>query len=281
MVFRQLAGLAIWRFPLNLASAEPSLAGLISALVIDDNTFDRRRFLRIADETSLDFYVKEAGDIEEFSHILDQDKFDVIFVDLNLAGASGMTLLPGVRAHHVNKDAAMIMVAGDNQAGVALDALRAGFADYIEKDALSKESLERATINALQKTRLTRAAFTAEAETKSVEAVLKSFSQACSQEMRPMMTRMVRQIRQMKSESKHFGERDSIAQIENTCSRMEEFLRDMASLAEDGKLASVVGAHVATAEINLASTTVSTEEDHHTKPRRIKTERPRRPSMFS
>ena len=117
-----------------MISAAPTADTLrvVSALIIDDNAFDRRRFERTAKETSIDFYLKEVSDVEEFGHILDQDKFDVIFVDLNLAGASGMNLLPGVRAHHINKDAAMIMVAGDDQAEVALEALRAGFTDYIE-----------------------------------------------------------------------------------------------------------------------------------------------------
>lgn len=245
---------------MDLAVSKPINLGLISALVIDDNAFDRRRLVRIAGETNLDFYLKEVGDVEEFAHILDNEKFDVIFVDLNLAGANGMNLLPGVRNHHVNKDAAMIMVAGNSQAELALEALRAGFSDYIEKEALSKSSLERATVNALQKLRLSRAAVTAEAETKSVESVLKSFAEACSLEMRPMMARMVRQIRQMKSEAEQYGASNSITQIENTCTRIEEFFRDLASLAEQGRLSSVVVPGIP-APAEIAATSSTTREE--------------------
>ena len=230
---------------MNTVAAKSKRFGLISALIVDDNTFDRRRFLRIADETNLDFYLKEVSDVEEFGSILDQEKFDIIFVDLDLAGASGLALLPGVRTHNVNKNAAMIMVAGNNQAEVALDAIRSGYADYIEKEALSIASLERATINALQKSQLSRAAVSAEAETKSVEAVLKSFATACGQEMRPMTARMLRQIRQLKPAAENFEVPDSIAQIENTCIRMEEFFQDLASLAEEGKLSTVVVPEIA------------------------------------
>lgn len=191
-------------------------------------------------EASIDFFLKEVSDVEEFGRMLDQDKFDVIFVDLNLAGASGMNLLPGVRIHHTNKDAAMIMVAGADQAEVALEALRAGFTDYIEKSALSKSSLERATVNALQKRNLSHAALAAQTQTKSIEAVLKSFSNACSQEMRPMMMRMVRQIRQLRSDAMNEHLTDNIIQIESTCARMEEFFEDLSSLAEEGKLSTVV-----------------------------------------
>lgn len=225
---------------MKIAPAVPADIGLISALVIDDNAFDRRRFRRIVGETTLDLYLKEVGDVQEFGRLLDEDKFDVIYVDLNLADASGLNLLPIVRSHDVNKEAAMIMVAGNNQAEVALNALRSGFSDYIDKDELSKAALERATINALQKKRLSNAAVAAVAETKSVEAVLRSFSEACSQEMRPMMARMTRQVRQVRSEVEPYGLAESISQIEATCGRMEEFFQDLASLAEEGKLSSVL-----------------------------------------
>lgn len=229
-----------------LLHTEKSNFGLISALVIDDNAFDRRRLARIADDTDLDFFIKEVGSVQEFGHILDQEKFDVIYVDLNLAGEDGTKLLPGVRAHHTNRDAAMIMIAGNNQAEEALRAIRAGFADYIEKEVLSPATLERATVNALQKSRLTRAAISAEEETKSIEKVLKSFATACSHEMRPMMTRMVRQVRQMKSEAETLGiQSKNLVDIEQTCARMDEFFQDLGSMATAGNLSSVIGASVA------------------------------------
>jgi hypothetical protein len=70
--------------------------------------------------------------------------------------------------------------------------------------------------------------------------VLNTFSTACSQEMRPMLVRMVRQIRQLKSEVTTQAQADSITVIEQTCARMEEFFEDLSSLARDGQLQSVV-----------------------------------------
>lgn len=221
--------------------------GPIKALLIDDNMFDRRRFSRIARETNLEFTLDEACDVNEFATQLDQNSYDIIFIDLNLGSENGMSLLPVVRAHHINKNAAVIMVAGDNQAEVALKALREGFADYIEKEVLSQSSLERATINALQKTRLSNAAQVAEADTKTIEAVLASFSQACSHEMRPLMARMVRQIRQVKSAAAAYNAADKITEIETTCVRIDEFFQDLSALGEDGKLSSFIEASLNTA----------------------------------
>jgi len=226
---------------MSLTKMDPENMGLVCALVIDDNTFDRRRLMRFADQSGLEFIVHEAADPEEFGRALDQDKYDVIYVDLNLPGASGLNLLPVVRNHSVNKEAAMIMIAGDDQADVALEAVRSGFADYIDKDSLSATSLERATLNALQKKRLSNVAYQAEADTKSMEALLKIFAEACSKEMRPMLTRMVRHVRQLRCESPEgCATSTNMAQIESTCARMDEFLQDLASLADEGNLSSVL-----------------------------------------
>ncbi|MEL7344303.1 MAG: response regulator [Pseudomonadota bacterium] len=215
--------------------------GPVRALIVDDNAFDRRRLVRLASETRVDFRVKDVADTQAFAAILDHAQFDVIYVDLDLAGEDGMALMPSVRRHPINKNAAMIMVAGNGQADVALEAVRAGFSDYIEKSALSAASLERATVNALQKIRLTQAANTAEAETKSIEAVLRSFALGCSNEMRPMMARMLRQVRQMRAEADRTGiSAAALLDIEQTCARMEEFFQDLGSMANDGELSSIV-----------------------------------------
>lgn len=260
--------------------------GHISALIVDDNMFDRRRFIRIANETNLEFSLKEANDALEFGDALGRDKFDIIFIDLNLGAENGMSLLPIVRAHPTNKDAAVIMVAGDSQAEVALTALREGFADYIEKDVLSHTSLERATINALQKVRLSNAAISAEADTKSVENVLSSFSQACSQEMRPLMARMIRQVRQVKSAAAAYGAAEEFSEIESTCVRIDEFFQDLSGLGAEGQLSSFVEANLsgpthAPPPRPAAPPQVSTPSVADRPTPRPSTKRPGRPSLFS
>ncbi len=260
-----------------------SSIGLVSALIIDDSLFDRRRFLRIAEETSLDFFIKEAGSIQEFGSQLDKDKFDVIYVDLNLGVGNGMALLPTVRKHKVNKDAALIMVAGDSHSETALTAIRQGFADYIEKDALSAASLERATVNALQKAKLSQAAVLARADASMVEDVLSTFAHACNKEMRPLMARMIRQLRELKSITSENGAADIFRGIETTCARIDEFFVDISALRDEGDLSQLVGTDpqntAATATLPDALVMPPPNQDGEQAPR---TERPtRRKSLFS
>ncbi|WP_164860756.1 response regulator [Parasedimentitalea marina] len=249
--------------------------------------------MRIADQTGLDFLIHEAAEPEEFGRALDQDKYDVIFVDLSLPGVSGLNLLPVVRNHSVNSNAAMIMIAGDGQAEVALEAVRSGFADYIEKDRLSTASLERATLNALQKRTLSNVAHKAEADTKSMEALLKKFSEACSQEMRPMLTRMMRHVRQLRAENPEGCiSSTNMTQIENTCARMDEFLQDLASLADEGNLSSVLSntTPVQTVALRQIPPDVEVALDHkeiirpkasgHTKGWDLVQQSKKRPSLF-
>lgn len=227
--------------------AEPNTLGVVSALIIDDNAFDRRRFLRLANDTDIEFFVREAHDPESFGRQLDEDRYDVIFIDLDLAGpVTGFDLLPVIRGHRTNAKAALIMVAGQDQAEIALHALRSGFSDYIDKGNLSASSLERATVNAVQKTKLKHVADSASAESRSMEKVLKSFADACTKEMRPMLVRMVRQVRQMKGELETAGVSSmNVTSVEQTCARMDEFLQDLGSLANDQALSEIVSGTVA------------------------------------
>lgn len=261
-------------------------SGVVSALLIDDNMFDRRRFSRIADETNLEFFLRDVADAEDFGNALDQDKYDIIFIDLNLGAVNGMSLLPIVRAHQVNKNAAVIMVAGDSDAEVALQALREGFADYIEKDVLSHTSLERATLNALQKSRLSNDAISAKADTQTVESVLNSFSQACSLEMRPLMARMVRQVRQVKTMAQAYGASDDFLEIESTCARIDEFFQDLSGLSKEGQLSSFVEDSLNNPTQAQFMPAAKSSELSETPPGEHTTERPSakrpsRPSLFN
>lgn len=210
----------------------PHNIGLVSALVIDDSRFDRRRLERLCEECELDITLRQAATKEEFGTRLDGEKFDVIYVDLNLPEGSGLDLIPIVRAHRVNCDASIIMIAGDNQSDVALNAIRSGCSDYIDKDTLSVASLSRATINAVQKLYLQRSETTAREDSQTVNSILLDFAEECRAEMRPMLTRMLRQIRRLKTTSVSPEDyADSITGLEQTCVRMDEFLGDLSSVA--------------------------------------------------
>jgi len=84
--------------------------------------------------------------------LLDQNSYDVIFIDYHLTDANGLEILELIQMHPKNGAADTIMVAGEGLAEIAVKALTMGCSDYIVKNSITKESLRRAIINALQKT---------------------------------------------------------------------------------------------------------------------------------
>ena len=215
--------------------------GVVSALILDDNPFDRRRLARIATNSSIDFVLKEAGSLEDAGTLLEHEKFDVIYVDLNIGTELGLSFLPAVRNHRVNAHARLIMISGTTDISMALDAMRAGFSDFINKDELDDTAFERATINAVKQLYLTRSADNAEAASKSMETVLNTFAGICLNEVRPLLARLRRQVRQVKTrdgrDSANFPE---LLEIEATCGRIEDFFTDLNGMAEDQQLSAVV-----------------------------------------
>lgn len=214
--------------------------GIVSALIVDDNVLARRCFVRLAEETNVEFFLKEACSVQEFGEMLDNDKFDIIFVDLHLEADHGLALLPIVRRHHVNGDAALIMIANDTHSDTALAALRAGFSEFIEKEALSSVSLERAAVNAMQKQRLSNAASTARDIAASNEALLASFAHACGQEMRPLMARLMRHVRQLTPFARENDVVSVLQNIETDCSRINGFFSDIEALGDEGSLSEFI-----------------------------------------
>jgi len=134
------------------------------------------------------------------------------------------------------------MMTGEGVADTGLDARREGLADSVVKHKLAVQAWERPTLASVQKTRLRDEAQSARADVNAIEAELKKFSDACISEMSPLLVRMLRQLRQLKTEQGPKGEISVfLRQLEDTCNRMHEFLEDLGTMAINSELHSVVG----------------------------------------
>ena len=206
------------------------LPSSISALVVDDNNFDRKRVHRVCDDADLSIKINEVSSVAEMREALDAAKFDLVIVDYHLGEENGLIALEHIQSHPENGDAATIMIAGEGQAEIAVTALKRGCSDYIVKENLNPESLRRAIINALQKSQLVKS-LNSEAEMRSIfETMLNGLKRECIQEMRPMLSKMLLKLRQGKS-SGHTGG-GSIAgahldEVEKSCLRLFSFLDDI------------------------------------------------------
>lgn len=197
-------------------------------LIVDDQRFDRARLRRMCEGLEFEVDIYEADSLESLGTALELNTFDLIFLDYHLPEGSGLLAIDAIALDPRNRHAATIMVTGDGKSEVAIEAMKNGCSDFLVKDDLSNETLRRATINALQKASLTRSVESHEVVRHRVEAVLDKFTKECAVEMKPLITKMMRHVRDLNSaradESKYNA---AIKQISNSCERLFDFMSDL------------------------------------------------------
>lgn len=121
----------------------------LNAVVLDDNSFDRRRLKRMAERTGLAITFTDAHSLKRLEARLDDGRFDLVFLDYRLPEGDGLEALRMVRSHPGSRDAAAIMISGTAEPEVAVAAMKSGCQDYLAKDRLAVPTLRRAIDEAM------------------------------------------------------------------------------------------------------------------------------------
>lgn len=194
-------------------------------LILDDSTFDRRRLVRECEGTGLNFRFREIASLTALEEALDAERFDLAFVDYRLNDGDGLMALEKIYAHPRHGSCATIMIAGDADARIAVRALKVGCSDYIEKSTISPNSIHRAVLNAIQKSALQHDVSTSRSRNDALVRVLDDFADDCARDMKPVVSRILRQIRSGRTAG---GPADTDgAQIERACQTLWKFLDDV------------------------------------------------------
>jgi PAS domain S-box-containing protein len=121
----------------------------IQILVVDDDRAHARMvvdFLTLSDAWR-GARIDVAGTYEDARRTLTTKPLDVALVDYRLGAADGIELVREVR--RANVDTPIVVLTGQGDEAVAVEAMRAGAADYVSKMHLSLELLERTIHHAL------------------------------------------------------------------------------------------------------------------------------------
>jgi signal transduction histidine kinase len=109
-------------------------------LLVDDDEVDRAAVRRALDRGGIDANVTEATDFESGrASLLSSRGFDVILLDFSLPGGDGLELLREARSNGV--DTPVIVLTGQGDEAVAVELMKAGAADYLQKGPLTTERL--------------------------------------------------------------------------------------------------------------------------------------------
>ena len=125
-------------------------------LVVDDEP-ELRRALR-ATLSALGFVVADAENGEVALEMLRAERFDLILLDINMPGMSGLEICRAIRAR---SDASIVMLSVRDRAGDKIEALDAGADGYVTKPfdvnellARIRATLRRAPVSALGESRV-------------------------------------------------------------------------------------------------------------------------------
>jgi len=122
---------------------------MYSVLVIDDEKGIRELLARVLAQEQLEIHT--AGTGQEGLLVADELDPDLIFLDLRLPDIEGIQVLKTLKAHH--PETAVIMITAFGQIDSAVEAIRAGATDYIEKPFVPLDKLRLAADRVLKEVR--------------------------------------------------------------------------------------------------------------------------------
>ena len=118
-------------------------------LLIDDDELDREQVRRLLDDNC---DVVEAATAQAGIDALDQAGFDCVLLDYRLPDSTGLDLLPRL----VEQNIPVVLLTGQGNASVAVQALKLGAMDYLSKDDLAADALRSSIGNVLERSELQR-----------------------------------------------------------------------------------------------------------------------------
>lgn len=121
-----------------------------TVLIVEDDPFESRMMQQYLSRAGHE--VSSVSTAEEAIEALGRELVDAVVTDLHLPGMSGLELLKRVAGEDAPP---VIVVTGDTDLGTAVDAMRAGAADYVNKP-LTMKALEHVLERVVETTRLRR-----------------------------------------------------------------------------------------------------------------------------
>ena len=118
-------------------------------LLIEDNPADTRLIQELIKEASVKTVLQTRNRISTGIKSLQDEKFDVILLDLTLPDASGLEALNKI--NNVTTDLPIIIISGSSDEALASTAVREGAQDYLLKRSIDSYSLSRSIQYAIER----------------------------------------------------------------------------------------------------------------------------------
>ena len=122
----------------------------LSILIVDDSLDDRQFFMHLLEQASQKRWAIEAiGSADECFEHLTTREYDCILLDYNMPTKDGLRLLNEI--HLKWPKTAMVMLTGEGNETIAVQALKSGAQDYITKSSVTPATLASAIKSAMER----------------------------------------------------------------------------------------------------------------------------------
>jgi len=138
----------------------------VSLLIVDDNRMDAllvEQMLKSV-ERQVPTAARSVESAEQALEELARQPCDVVLLDYQLPGASGLDLLQRLQQLPAGQRPAVVMLTASGSEAIAVAAMKQGAKDYLRKDLLDPMTLVRAVMTALAQKRLEAQVAAAEAQ---------------------------------------------------------------------------------------------------------------------
>lgn len=137
-------------------SAPGMNAAPLKALIVEDNPGDAFLIEHILDELEwMPLESRVSSTLAGAEERLEQESFSIIFSDLDLPDSSGLETI--ARLLNNGQDIPVVVLSGNGARDTAIDAIRMGAQDFLEKDCVATDAVGKIIAHSLERHELRRA----------------------------------------------------------------------------------------------------------------------------
>ena len=128
-----------------------------TVLIVEDNSIDREHYRRsLLADSSCDYQLLEATSVSEGLALCRSKDIDAILLDYCLPDENGLSFLSALRSEKNGSSPPVIMVTGEGDERIAIEAMKLGAEDYLPKRHLTPVLLQETMRNTIEKVALRR-----------------------------------------------------------------------------------------------------------------------------
>ena len=160
-----------------------------TVLMVEDSPEDRAVYRRYLSQAAGEFEITDAETGEEGLAACRTQPPDCILLDYNLPDLDGIDFLAQFADQDAPPQSAIVMLTGQGNEAIAVEAMKKGAQDYLIKGNISAAQLERAVCNAIEKKSLMRAVEQQRRELERSNRELDQFASAASHDLQAPLRR--------------------------------------------------------------------------------------------